>query len=288
MHRQSHERTLVRLGTPPRRLRLRAVFLIVAILSVLSTALAWEMIVCADPNAMPMSHRDQTGFENRIAEVLADELRADLVYDWYPHVDMIDVRLREGHCDLLLGVPDGHEPLLTTVAYYRSPYAFVYRADAPFEITSFDDEALRDARIALQAIGIPPHDSLIRRGLSSNIVASFGTESYATRADPRARVVEAVVAGEADVGIAWGPVAGYYGSRSDVPVIVRAVSPIFDPPFSSQVFAMTVGMRRGDAALRDQVSYAIANRWEEIQAILDEYGVVLESSQRPTAPRELP
>jgi len=250
--------------------------------------MAWEMIVCADPNAMPMSHRSGSGYENKIAEVLAEELRAQLAFDWYPHLDMVDVRLREGHCDILIGVPDGLEPLLTSVAYYRSPYAFIYRADAPFEITSFDDPDLRGARIALQANGIPPHDALVRRGLTPNIVASFGTEAYATRDDPRARVVEAVAARDADVGLAWGPVAGYYALRSDTPLVVRPVAPIFDPPFSSQMFAMTVGVRRGDDALRDQLSYAIANRWDDIQSILADFGVLTEPMPRPTAPRELP
>jgi len=33
----------------------------------IATSQAWEMRVCADPNATPFSDADQPGFENRIA-----------------------------------------------------------------------------------------------------------------------------------------------------------------------------------------------------------------------------
>ena len=89
---------------------------------------AWEMKVCADPVSLPFSSQDESGFENRIAAILADELRARVTYDWHLfNSDMINERLREGECDLIMGVPDGYKNLLTTLAYYQSPYIFVYR-----------------------------------------------------------------------------------------------------------------------------------------------------------------
>lgn len=252
-------------------------------------AQSWEMRVCADPNGMPMSHRDGSGYENLIAEIIADELDAALVYDWYPFgTDMIDYRLRQGYCDLIMGVPDGHEPLITSLAYYLSPYAFVYKADAPFELSSFDDPVLAELSIAVQAIGIPPHAALLRRDLGGNVRVDFGVDAYATRPDPRARVVEAVASGLVDVGLAWGPIAGYYGARQEVPLTVRPVQPLFEPPFSTQVFAMTVGMRRGDEALRDEIGIAIVRRWDEIQAVLADFDVVVEPSARPAPLRDLP
>lgn len=43
---------------------------------------ARELRVCADPNNLPFSNRQGEGFENRIAELLAHELKATLVYTW--------------------------------------------------------------------------------------------------------------------------------------------------------------------------------------------------------------
>jgi hypothetical protein len=40
--------------------------------------------VCADPNNMPFSTDRGEGFENRLAELLADKLGKGLSYSWYP------------------------------------------------------------------------------------------------------------------------------------------------------------------------------------------------------------
>ncbi|HEX7021584.1 MAG TPA: hypothetical protein VF171_01925 [Trueperaceae bacterium] len=78
--------------------------------------------MCADPISLPFSYRDGSGFENRIAEILADQLHAKLTFVWWSQgPTMISDQLRAGGCDMIMGVPDGYEPLLTTIAYYRSP-----------------------------------------------------------------------------------------------------------------------------------------------------------------------
>ena len=40
--------------------------------------------VCADPANMPFSNKEQEGFENDIARLLAQWLKKDLSYDWFP------------------------------------------------------------------------------------------------------------------------------------------------------------------------------------------------------------
>ena len=49
-----------------------------------SPASAWEMKVCSDPDLLPFSKEDGTGFENRIAEILAKDLGAKVTYVWFP------------------------------------------------------------------------------------------------------------------------------------------------------------------------------------------------------------
>lgn len=247
---------------------------------------AWELRVCADPNSLPFSARDGTGFENRVAEILADELGATLTYDWYPlGQDMIDLRLREGECDLIMGVPDGYRGLLTTVAYYRSPYVFVYRADAPFELESFDDPVLADLRIGLQNVGIPPHEALVNRGLQGNVVRLYGEHQFTDGAAYVGRLIEDVASGEVDVGIAWGPGAGYFARQHGAELVVEPVQPQIEPPFLPMTFAMTMAMRQGDESLRDRLDLALAARWDEIQALLEEYGVPLDPLPSPPRAR---
>src|SRR5438874_8315921 len=45
-------------------------------------ARAGELRVCADPAAMPSSDARKQGYDNRIAEVVAHDLGATLVYKW--------------------------------------------------------------------------------------------------------------------------------------------------------------------------------------------------------------
>lgn len=252
-------------------------------------AAGWEMRVCADPNGMPFSNRELEGFDNRVAEVLADELGANLTYDWFTQgPDMVEFRLRTGLCDMIVGVPDGYQDLLTTIAYYRSPYVFIYRADAEHEITSLDDPALEDLRIGLQASGIPPHDALIERRLGDRVVRSFGGPGLHNASQSVGDLVEALAAGEIDVGIAWGPPAGYVADRADIELELAEVTPAFEPPFMSMVFAMTVAVRPGDEALRDRLNAALASRWEEIQAILEDYDVPISRLPPPPTQAERP
>ncbi len=243
---------------------------------------SWEMRVCADPSSLPFSALDRSGFENRIAAILADDLGAKLTYDWHIfNGDIVDTQLRNGACDMIMGVPDGFANLLTTVAYYQSPYVFVYRADAGFDIASLDDPVLSTLRIGVQSYGIPPHQALIRRKLLTNVVQVYGGDAGVP--DHLRQVIDAVAAGDIDVGLAWGPVAGYFASREDVPLEVVPVTPEFDPPALVMSTPMTIAVRVGDDALRDRLNIALGDRWDEIQTVLEDYGVPREDVPRPVA-----
>src|SRR3712207_1609379 len=98
-----------------------------------------KLRVCADPDNLPYSHENGSGFENRIASVVAEELGAKLVYTWFPQRRaFLRNTLNAGVCDVVIGVPSGLELTLTTKPYYRSTYVFVFRADAPAPFRSFD------------------------------------------------------------------------------------------------------------------------------------------------------
>jgi mxaJ protein len=247
-------------------------------------AQGWELRVCADPNHLPYSNRQEEGFENKIARLLAEEIGARLVYYWYPQRPLLREVIREGECEVVIGVADGHPLFLNTIAYYRTAFVFVYRADRNLDLASLDDPVLRGLRIGVHVVpgGVnPPAQALANRGLLPNLVGFSVFGDYA-KPNPLSEPVEAVVRGDIDVAIVWGPVGGYFAKRSPVPLKVVLVSPEIDPPFLPMVFSITVGVRKGDEGLRDLLNRAIVRRWEEIQEILAFYGVPLLPLPKPS------
>ncbi len=45
--------------------------------------------VCADPANMPFSNDQGEGFENRVAAIIAGELKIPVEYTWFPQCDRI-------------------------------------------------------------------------------------------------------------------------------------------------------------------------------------------------------
>ncbi|WMT91730.1 quinoprotein dehydrogenase-associated putative ABC transporter substrate-binding protein [Pelagibacterium sp. H642] len=242
---------------------------------------AWEMRVCADPDYMPQSNRAEEGYENRIAEILADELGAELTYQWWTLApSMVSEQLREGNCDMMIGVPDGGDGVLATIAYYRSPYAFVYRADEGYDIATFDDEILTELQLGTTSEGTSAHLALARRGLLDRITVS--SEFAGTNAGARfSALIESVARGDIDVAVPWGPVAGYYAGLQDPPLTVTPV-PEFDIPFTPMYHSIVIALRLGDEELRDLLDQAIARRWDDIYAVLAEYNVPTLPLPRPS------
>ena len=130
--------------------------------------------VCADPNNLPYSNERQQGFENRIAELVAREMKAELRYVWWAQRrGYIRNSLRAGLCDVFIGMPTGLDMVLVTRPYYRSTYAFVTKRSGP-RITSFDDPKLKRLRVGVQLIGddyanAPPAEALSNRGMIRNL-----------------------------------------------------------------------------------------------------------------------
>jgi mxaJ protein len=233
--------------------------------------------VTSDPNNLPFSNDKREGFENKLAELIAKELGADLQYSWRTQRrGFFRETLKEGRADLVLGVPAHFDMALTTAPYYRSSYVFVYRKDRNLRLHSLDDPALHKLKIGVQMIGndetnTPPAHALAHRGIVDNVV---GYTLYGDYRDPNppARIVEAVVNGDVDVAVVWGPLAGYFAKQASVPLEVVPVSPAADPnlPFT---FSIAMGVRKGDKPLHDQIDAILQRKHKEIDAILDEYGV---------------
>jgi mxaJ protein len=237
-----------------------------------------ELKVCADPNNLPFSNQARQGFENRIAEVVARDMGARVRYTWWAQRrGFIRNTLRAGTCDLVLGIPTSFEMVEATRPYYRSTYVFLYRKDSGLRLRSFDDPALKTLRIGVQLVGddyanAPPAHALARRGVVGNL-RGYSVYGDYSRPNPPARIVDAVAEKEIDVAVVWGPLAGYFAGRSRVPMEIVPVSPQVDLPFLPFVYDISMGVRRGDGALRSRVDAILARERPAIERILDEYGV---------------
>jgi mxaJ protein len=235
-------------------------------------AAARELRVCADPDNLPFSRADGSGFENRIATLVASEMRADLRYYWLPdRRGFARKTLGAGQCDVIVGVPAPAERLLTTDPYYRGAYMFVYRSRWLKRLASYDDPRLRSLRIGVALIGndlaaTPPAHALARRGIVANVV---GFPVVGDRPVGE-RMIEALGQGRIDVAVLWGPQAGYFAKRAPMPIALTEVPQDGTGPVE---FDIAMGVRRDDPALRDELDGALARARRAIDGVLAEYAV---------------
>jgi mxaJ protein len=246
---------------------------------------ARELRVCADPNNLPFSNQAGEGFENKIVEQIAQDLGATLTYTWWAQRrGFVRNTLKAGLCDLWPGIAAGMDMLDTTRPYYRSSYVFVTRADRALDITSFDDPKLRQLTIGVQMVGndannTPPAHALARLGITANVRGYMLYGDY-SQPNPPAAIIEAVVRGDIDVAVVWGPLAGYFASEQhNVPLTLTPVSPQDDDPQSPMVFAISMGVRKGDTAFENEINEELQRRRPEIAQILARYHVPLQSGR---------
>ena len=265
----------------------RAVLLALAALSIAAPAAAESLRVCADPNNLPFSSEQGTGFENRIAVLLAEDLHAELEYTWWAQRrGFVRNTVKAGLCDVVMGVPASFELLQTTRPYYRSTYVFVTRKADGTVITSLDDARLKTLRIGVQLIGddganTPPAHALARRGITANVHGYMIYGDYRSAA-PTAPIIDAVAGGEIDVAAAWGPQAAYFAAREPVPLTWAPITPWLDGPRLPMVFDISIGVARGNGSLRADLDAALSRHRAEIDGILAEYGVPRVDSRPPS------
>jgi quinoprotein dehydrogenase-associated probable ABC transporter substrate-binding protein len=244
-----------------------------------------DLRVCADPNNLPFSNRAGEGFENKLAEMVAQKLGKSVVYTWWAQRrGFIRHTLKAGDCDLVMGVPARHDLVETTRPYYRSTYVFVSQTARHLRLNAIDDPQLRGLAIGVHLIGndgnnTPPAHALGQQGIIDNVRGFMIYGDY-REPDPPARLIEAVEHGEIDLAAAWGPLAGYVAKTSTVPLTVTPIAA--GERFAPQQFQFEIamGVRKGDHALRDRLNDFIAQSDSEIAALLADYGVPLAENPR--------
>ena len=241
--------------------------------------------VCADPANMPFSNDKNEGFENKIAEIVAAELKVQVEYTWFPQATgFIRQTLFAKRCDVVIGYAQGDELVLNTNHYYRSTYALLYRAGTGLDgVVSLADPRLKDRRIGVIA-GTPPGSIMAQLGLIQR------AKPYPLMVDrrhdsPGERMINDIRSGDIDAGVLWGPIAGYFAAKGGDKLLVVPLLKETGTP--RMAYRITFGVRNLEDDWKRQLNAVIAKRQSDIDALLLQFGVPLldEQSNLITQPR---
>lgn len=258
--------------------------------SALSLVATDALRVCADPGFLPYSNQQGEGFENRVADVIGRALHLPVAYTWYPQTaGFLRNTLLADKCDVVMGLGSGNGDAMTTPGYYHTAYMIVTRDADAITATSLADPALAGRRFGVVA-GTPPSDLLVAHELMAR------TKVYPllvdTRVDsPPLRMMRDVADGVIDVGLVWGPFAGWAITHQGLKLHAAMLQP--EPGHPRLDYTVGLGVRFGDTAWANQLASAIRAHQPEIQTILASAGVpLLDSRNRaislPAAPARPP
>jgi quinoprotein dehydrogenase-associated probable ABC transporter substrate-binding protein len=252
--------------------------------------------VCADPHMLPMSNQDGEGYENKIAELLANKLGLKLKYEFFPQrMGFIRNTLRAesnsgpgpagykiGYkCDIVINVPSGFELAATTDPYYTTSYALVYAKGRNLD-------SVTDPMMLLDAV--KTSKDKIKIGLSDigaaqlwvfyNELMSYMTPYQGQPGDPKANpnkiLIDEVVAGNIDATIVMGQTAGYWAKQYKDKVEL-VVLPLKDDPKKKLrlTYSFSMAVRYKDKAWKETINKLIKENKTEIEDILIDYNIPL-------------
>ena len=236
-----------------------------------------ELRVCADPSNLPFSNENGEGFENKIAELLAQHMKLTLAYTWYPQsVGFIVNTLRARECDLIMGIVAGAELVQNTNPYYRSAYVMVVRDEDKERLASFESPDMADARIGVIA-GTPPSQLLLARNLMGHTVPYHLVVD--TRAEqPGHDMLHDLADGSIDVALLWGPIAGYWIKHDRLPLSYTVLPS--DPRHNVRMdFRITMAVREGEPEWKRLINEQIRQTEPQIRKVLQDFGVPLLDEQ---------
>lgn len=241
--------------------------------------------VCADPELMPFSNKNEEGLENKIAELLAKELGAELEYVWFPQrIGFIRNTLRSEEngvykCDLVMSVPEHFELAATTKPYYAATYSLVYikgrgldSVIEPLMLVTLNNER-KDIKMGLFDRG-PAQLWVFYHNLMDNMVP-YQFQMGDPKINPTEVILNDLYDGKFDATIVWGPTAAYYASmnkdRGEMVIL-----PLKDDPKRPQmkfVYNMSMAVRHGDSEWKEQLNELIDKYQQDINAIISSYGI---------------
>ncbi len=230
--------------------------------------------VCADPDNMPFSDQSGEGFENKLAELVAQKLDARLEYSWFPEATgYVPNTLGHDACDLVMGYAQGTGLIEDTNPYYYTSYVLIYRQD---DAGLAGVERLSDERLKGKSIGYfartPPASILAINALLGS-AKPFEVNADESASKAAMAMIAQIASGQLDAGLLWGPVGGYYAARAAVPLKLVPLAKENAGP--NTIYGITMGVRPNEPEWKHTINKLIADNQKEINLILESYNVPL-------------
>jgi quinoprotein dehydrogenase-associated probable ABC transporter substrate-binding protein len=236
--------------------------------------------VCADPRNLPFSNEKGEGFENKLAELLAEKLQKKLDYMYFPQATgFVRMTLGAHRCDVIMGFPQGDDLVQGTNPYYRTAYALVAKQGSGLDdVATLEDARLKGKHIGIVA-GTPPATNMAANGLMAN--AKPYPLMIDTRFDSSATaMIQDLMSGEIDAGVLWGPMAGYYAKKASPPLHITPL--IKESAGPRLAYRIGMGVRPADQNWKRQLNRLIQENQPAINKILLDFGVpLLDENDQP-------
>jgi len=241
--------------------------------------------VCADPLNPPYSSKKQDGFENKIASLFAKQLGQEVEYYWFPQrIGFVRNTLKSNigdtkqfKCDVIMGVPAGFDFTATTNAYYHSTYVLLIAKGRGWDNITIPEQ-LRSLPLAKQeSLKIAMFD----RGpgtawLQNNGLLEQGVPYQTMTGDHENNtammIQKELQAGNIDMVILWGPMAGHIISQQPNAYKILAMKSSLNMKFD---YSMAMGVRYPDKQRKALLNDLITKNQTEIKKILENYHVPL-------------
>ncbi|MDB5646588.1 rare earth element methanol dehydrogenase accessory protein XoxJ [Methylobacterium sp.] len=231
--------------------------------------------VCGDPGNMPFSQRKEDGFENRIAAIIADELKVKIRYYWLTQgPGFVRNTLGTGLCDIIIGSAAGGDLVQHSNPYYRSAYTLVTRTGELDGVTRLDDPKLKGKSIGVIG-GTPPVNRMGELGLVSAMkaYAPYQLDPARKHQTIAAEVIADLAEKRIDAAILWGPAAGWLAKQSGVPMTV--VPLLQEPDRPPLTFRIALGVRLEENDWKRTLNTILRKRRADIEKVLRDYDVPL-------------
>lgn len=242
--------------------------------------------VCADPLNPPYSTKEQTGYENKIAQLFAQQLGQELEYYWFPQrIGFIRNTLKaeidntdQFKCDVVMGVPAGFDFANTTKPYFHSTYTLLIAKGRGWDdigdasqLANLPLQRQEQLKIAMFDRG-PGTAWLQQQGLLDQGIP-YQSMTGDDENNVAMQIEKDLKAGVIDMVILWGPMAGYILSQS--PADSFTTLPMHSTPGMKFDFSMAMAVRYGDNKRKAMLESLIDKNADKIQEILKSYNIPL-------------